>query len=29
MKTGCTGDYLKKWPVMAPMAKNAVDGVTK
>ncbi|MEU3056316.1 SCO0930 family lipoprotein [Streptomyces griseus] len=28
MKTACTGDCLKKWPVVAPMAKNAVDGVT-
>ncbi len=29
MKTACTGDWLKNWPVVAPMAKNAVDGVTK
>ncbi|MGW1295381.1 SCO0930 family lipoprotein [Streptomyces sp. NPDC002533] len=28
MKTACTGECLKKWPVVAPMAKNAVDGVT-
>lgn len=28
MKTACTGDCLKKWPVVAPTAKNAVDGVT-
>lgn len=28
MKTACTGDCLEKWPVVAPMAKNAVDGVT-
>lgn len=28
MKTACTGDCLKKWPVVAPLAKNTVDGVT-
>ncbi|MEU2095213.1 SCO0930 family lipoprotein [Streptomyces globisporus] len=28
MKTACTGECLKKWPVVEPVAKNAVDGVT-
>ncbi|MFJ2022206.1 SCO0930 family lipoprotein [Streptomyces sp. NPDC087897] len=29
MKTACTGDCLKKWPVVPPVAKNTVAGVTK
>ncbi|WP_326702250.1 SCO0930 family lipoprotein [Streptomyces cyaneofuscatus] len=29
MKTACTGDCLKKWPVVAPVSKNSVEGVTK
>ncbi|MGW8889300.1 SCO0930 family lipoprotein [Streptomyces sp. NPDC055749] len=28
MKSACTGDCLKKWPVVDPVAKNDVDGVT-
>ncbi|MFJ8173405.1 SCO0930 family lipoprotein [Streptomyces sp. NPDC094473] len=28
MKSACTGDCLKKWPVVAPVPKNDVDGVT-
>jgi predicted lipoprotein with Yx(FWY)xxD motif len=28
MKTACTGECLDKWPVVAPVAKNDVDGVT-
>ncbi|MFG3409963.1 hypothetical protein [Streptomyces sp. NPDC048142] len=28
MKTACTGDCLKKWPVVATLAENAVAGVT-
>ncbi|WP_411080152.1 SCO0930 family lipoprotein [Streptomyces sp. cmx-18-6] len=29
MKTACTGDCLKKWPVVAPVSKNSVEGITK
>ncbi|MXG26787.1 SCO0930 family lipoprotein [Streptomyces sp. YIM 132580] len=29
MKTACTGECLKKWPVVAPVSKNSVEGVTK
>ncbi|WP_328885552.1 SCO0930 family lipoprotein [Streptomyces sp. NBC_00316] len=28
MKSACTGACLSKWPVVAPLAKNDVDGVT-
>lgn len=28
MKTACTGACLDKWPVVAPVAKNDVEGVT-
>ncbi|MFH9470531.1 SCO0930 family lipoprotein [Streptomyces clavifer] len=28
MKSACTGDCLKKWPVVSPVEKNDVDGVT-
>ncbi|MEU1124896.1 SCO0930 family lipoprotein [Streptomyces sp. NPDC005899] len=28
MKSACTGDCLKKWPVVAPVPKNDVEGVT-
>ncbi|MFE3826899.1 SCO0930 family lipoprotein [Streptomyces sp. NPDC059092] len=28
MKTACTGACLDKWPVVAPVSKNDVDGVT-
>lgn len=28
MKTACTGDCLKKWPVVSPVEKNDVKGVT-
>ncbi|MEV2247980.1 SCO0930 family lipoprotein [Streptomyces sp. NPDC049970] len=28
MKSACTGDCLKKWPVVSPVSKNDVDGVT-
>ncbi|MEV7085262.1 SCO0930 family lipoprotein [Streptomyces sp. NPDC093085] len=28
MKTACTGECLDKWPVVAPVDKNDVDGVT-
>lgn len=28
MKSACTGECLKKWPVVAPVAKNDVDGIT-
>ncbi|MFI8004797.1 SCO0930 family lipoprotein [Streptomyces sp. NPDC086010] len=28
MKSACTGECLKKWPVVAPVSKNDVDGVT-
>ncbi|MET7367782.1 SCO0930 family lipoprotein [Streptomyces sp. NPDC005566] len=28
MKTACTGECLKKWPVVSPVAKNDVEGVT-
>ncbi|MFJ9688697.1 SCO0930 family lipoprotein [Streptomyces bacillaris] len=29
MKTACSGECLKKWPVVAPVSKNSVEGVTK
>ncbi|MFI1395758.1 SCO0930 family lipoprotein [Streptomyces sp. NPDC020681] len=29
MKTACTGDCLKKWPVVAPVDKNDTEGVLK
>ncbi|MFD4029377.1 SCO0930 family lipoprotein [Streptomyces sp. NPDC058637] len=28
MKSACTGDCLKKWPVVSPVQKNDVGGVT-
>lgn len=28
MKSACTGACLSKWPVVAPLAKNDVKGVT-
>lgn len=28
MKSACIGDCLKKWPVVSPVAKNDVEGVT-
>ena len=28
MKSACTGDCLKKWPVVEPVAKNDVEGIT-
>ncbi|MFE5239448.1 MULTISPECIES: SCO0930 family lipoprotein [unclassified Streptomyces] len=28
MKSACTGDCLKKWPVVSPVQKNDVEGVT-
>lgn len=28
MKSACTGDCLKKWPAVEPVAKNDVEGVT-
>ncbi|MER7136030.1 MULTISPECIES: SCO0930 family lipoprotein [Streptomyces] len=28
MKSACTGDCLKKWPVVPPVSKNDVEGVT-
>lgn len=28
MKSACTGDCLKKWPVVSPVAKNDAEGVT-
>ncbi|MEU8675357.1 SCO0930 family lipoprotein [Streptomyces sp. NPDC048560] len=28
MKTACTGECLKKWPVVEPVAKNEVEGIT-
>lgn len=28
MKSACTGDCLEKWPVVPPVQKNDVDGVT-
>ncbi|WP_234316918.1 SCO0930 family lipoprotein [Streptomyces sp. NRRL S-15] len=28
MKSACTGDCLQKWPVVAPVPKNDVEGVT-
>lgn len=28
MKSACTGDCLKKWPVVSPVAKNDIEGVT-
>lgn len=28
MKTACTGECLKKWPVVSPVSKNDVEGVT-
>lgn len=28
MKSACTGDCLKMWPVVAPVSKNDVEGVT-
>ncbi|MFE6042133.1 SCO0930 family lipoprotein [Streptomyces sp. NPDC056452] len=27
MKTACTGECLKKWPVVSPVSKNDVEGV--
>ncbi|WP_406276606.1 SCO0930 family lipoprotein [Streptomyces sp. NBC_00191] len=29
MKTACTGDCLKKWPVVAPVNKNDTEGILK
>ncbi|AVZ77818.1 hypothetical protein SLUN_34985 [Streptomyces lunaelactis] len=29
MKTACTGDCLKKWPVVAPVDKNDTEGILK
>ncbi|MGW6908665.1 SCO0930 family lipoprotein [Streptomyces sp. NPDC054940] len=29
MKTACTGDCLKKWPVVAPVDKNDTQGILK
>ncbi|MEV6396070.1 SCO0930 family lipoprotein [Streptomyces sp. NPDC051907] len=29
MKTACTGDCLKKWPVVAPVSKNDTEGILK
>ncbi|MGW6460928.1 SCO0930 family lipoprotein [Streptomyces sp. NPDC055078] len=29
MKTACTGDCLKKWPVVAPVDKNDTKGILK
>ncbi|MFJ3582302.1 SCO0930 family lipoprotein [Streptomyces sp. NPDC090127] len=29
MKTACTGACLKKWPVVAPVDKNDIEGITK
>ncbi|MFC4612749.1 SCO0930 family lipoprotein [Streptomyces maoxianensis] len=29
MKTACTGDCLKKWPVVDPVAKNDTEGILK
>ncbi|MFJ8666341.1 SCO0930 family lipoprotein [Streptomyces sp. NPDC093600] len=29
MKTACTGPCLKKWPVVAPVDKNSIEGVTR
>ncbi|MFF8955045.1 SCO0930 family lipoprotein [Streptomyces sp. NPDC014894] len=29
MKTACTGDCLKKWPVVAPVRKNDTKGIRK
>ncbi|MCS0634676.1 SCO0930 family lipoprotein [Streptomyces sp. LP05-1] len=28
MKTACTGDCLKKWPVVEPVGKNDTEGIT-
>ncbi|MFC9247492.1 SCO0930 family lipoprotein [Streptomyces sp. NPDC057136] len=28
MKSACTGDCLKKWPAVDPVAKNEVEGIT-
>ncbi|RFU88103.1 hypothetical protein DY218_03025 [Streptomyces triticagri] len=29
MKSACTGDCLKKWPVVEPVSKNDTDGILK
>ncbi|MCT4353483.1 SCO0930 family lipoprotein [Streptomyces sp. Je 1-79] len=29
MKTACTGACLEKWPVVAPVDKNDIEGITK
>ncbi|MCX4820858.1 SCO0930 family lipoprotein [Streptomyces sp. NBC_01142] len=29
MKTACTGDCLKKWPVVEPVGKNDTEGILK